>query len=232
MKTVIRGREELLKLAAEQICTLVREKPDAALTMAAGRTMPPLWALLCEASARGEVDFTRIRFFQTAELLAAPEEKSLRRMVEQGFLDPVGVPEENRFWLTEVSFADCDDRIREAGDLDLAVLGLGVNAHVGFNEPGTQFSTGCRIQKLTDKTRRQLGWLFPDGASVPERAVTMGIRTLTRAREILVLALGEEKAKAVFDMLYARNDSVIPAAFLQLPADVTVYVDPEAGSKL
>ena len=232
MKTVIRGREDLLQLAAEQICSLVREKPDAALTMAAGRTMLPLWALLCEVSARGEVDFTRIRFFQTAELLAVPEEKSLRRMVEQGFLDPVGVPEENRFWLTEENYTDCDNRILEAGGLDLAVLGLGVNAHVGFNEPGTQFATGCRIQKLTDKTRRQLAWLFPDGASVPEKAVTMGIRTLTRAREILVLALGEEKAKAVFDMLYARDDSVIPAAFLQLPADVMVYVDPEAGSKL
>ena len=88
------------------------------------------------------------------------------------------------------------------------------------------------VQKLTDKTRQQLAWLFPDGASVPEKAVTMGIRTLTRAREIMVLALGEEKAKAVFDMLYARDDSVIPAAFLQIPADVTVYVDPPAGSKL
>ena len=232
MKTIVRGREELLQLAAERIVDRIREKPDAVLTMAAGRTMLPLWALLREASARREVSFSRIRFFQTAELIGVPEEKSLRRMTEQSFLDPVGVPEENRFWLTEETVPDCDEAIREAGGLNLAVLGLGNNAHIGYNEPGTQFSTGCRIQKLTEKTRSQLAWLFPDGASVPEKAVTMGIRTLTRSGEIMVLALGEEKAKAVFDMLYARDDSVIPAAFLQIPADVIVYADPDAGSKL
>ena len=153
-------------------------------------------------------------------------------MTEENLLQKIGVPGENCFWLTQDNAAQFDEEIRLCGGLDLAVLGLGNNAHIGYNEPGTQFSTGCRIQKLTDKTRQQLAWLFPDSASAPEKAVTMGIRTLTRAREIMVLALGEEKAKAVFDMLYARDDSVIPAAFLQIPADVTVYVDPPAGSKL
>ena len=232
MKTLLREQDELFSLAAEQICSLVREKPDAAVTLAAGRTMLPLWELLCDAAARGEADFSGVRFFQTAEFLGVPEEKSLRRMTEENLLQKIGVPAENCFWLTQDNVAQFDEEIRLCGGLDLAVLGLGNNAHIGYNEPGTQFSTGCRIQKLTDKTRQQLAWLFPDSASAPEKAVTMGIRTLTRAREIMVLALGEEKAKAVFDMLYARDDSVIPAAFLQIPADVTVYVDPDAGSKL
>ena len=232
MKTLIRAQDELLRLAVEQICSLVREKPDAVVTLAAGRTMFPLWALLCNAAARGEIDFSQIRFFQTAELLCVPEEKSLRCMTEQRLLREIGVPEENCFWLTEEKLPQYDEEIRLCGGLDLAVLGIGNNAHIGYNEPGTQFSTGCRVQKLTEKTRLQLAWLFPDSASVPERALTMGIRTLTRAREIMVLALGSEKAKAVFDMLYARDDSVIPAAFLQIPANVTVYADPDAGSKL
>ena len=201
MKTLIRAQDELFRLAADKVCSLLREKPDAALTLAAGRTMIPLWELLCEAAA----------------------ERLLRK---------IGVPEENCFWLTEENADRCDEAIRRCGGLDLAVLGLGVNAHIGYNEPGTQFSTGCRVQKLTGKTKQQLAWLFPDGASVPEKAVTMGIRTLTQAKEILVLAVGEEKAKAVFDMLYARDDSVIPAAFLQIPANVTVCVDPAAGSRL
>jgi glucosamine-6-phosphate deaminase len=210
----------------------VREKPDAAVTLAAGRTMFPLWELLCDSAEQGKVDFSRIRFFQIAEFLDIPAEKSLRRMTEEKLLRRIGVSEENCFWLTEENLPRCDEAIRLCGGLDLAVLGLGNNAHIGYNEPGTQFSTGCRVQRLTDKTRQQLAWLFPDLASAPEKALTMGIRTLTQAREIMVLALGPEKAKAVFDMLYARDDSVIPAAFLQIPANVTVYADPAAGSKL
>ena len=232
MKTLIRAQDELFRLAADKVCSLLREKPDATLTLAAGRTMFPLWELLCEAAAGGEADFSAARFFQTAELLAVPEEKSLRRLTEEGLLRKIGIPEENCFWLTEENAGRCDEAIRLGGGLDLAVLGLGVNAHIGYNEPGTQFSTGCRVQKLTDKTKQQLAWLFPDRASASEKAVTMGIRTLTQAKEILVLAVGEEKAKAVFDMLYARDDSVIPAAFLQIPANVTVYADPAAGSRL
>ena len=232
MKTLIRAQDELFRLAADKVCSLLREKPDAALTLAAGRTMFPLWELLCEAAAGGEADFSAARFFQTAEFLGVPEEKSLRRLTEERLLRKIGVPEENCFWLTEENADRCDEAIRLGGGLDLAVLGLGVNAHIGYNEPGTQFSTGCRVQKLTGKTKQQLAWLFPDAASVPEKAVTMGIRTLTQAKEILVLAVGEEKAKAVFDMLYARDDSVIPAAFLQIPANVTVYADPAAGSRL
>ena len=232
MKTLIRAQDELFRLAADKVCSLLREKPDAALTLAAGRTMFPLWELLCEAAAGGEADFSAARFFQTAEFLGVPEEKSLRRLTEERLLRKIGIPEENCFWLTEENAGRCDEAIRRCGGLDLAVLGLGINAHIGYNEPGTQFSTGCRVQKLTGKTKQQLAWLFPDAASVPEKAVTMGIRTLTQAKEILVLAVGEEKAKAVFDMLYARDDSVIPAAFLQIPANVTVYADPAAGSRL
>ena len=232
MKTLIRAQDELFRLAADKVCSLLREKPDAALTLAAGRTMFPLWELLCEAAAGGEADFSAARFFQTAEFLGVPEEKSLRRLTEERLLRKIGIPEENCFWLTEENAGRCDEAIRRCGGLDLAVLGLGVNARIGYNEPGTQFSTGCRVQKLTGKTKQQLAWLFPDAASVPEKAVTMGIRTLTQAKEILLLAVGEEKAKAVFDMLYARDDSVIPAAFLQIPANVTVYADPAAGSRL
>ena len=232
MKTLIRAQDELFRLAADKVCSLLREKPDAALTLAAGWTMFPLWELLCEAAAGGEADFSAARFFQTAEFLGAPEEKSLRHLTEERLLRKIGIPEENCFWLTEENAGRCDEAIRRCGGLDLAVLGLGVNARIGYNEPGTQFCTGCRVQKLTGKTKQQLAWLFPDAASVPEKAVTMGIRTLTQAKEILVLAVGEEKAKAVFDMLYARDDSVIPAAFLQIPANVTVYADPAAGSRL
>ena len=114
----------------------------------------------------------------------------------------------------------------------MAVLGLGVNAHIGYNEPAVPYDSLTHRQKLTDKTKAQLAESFGSVDAAPQYARTMGIKTLVSARKTLVLAFGEDKAWAVFQMLYARDDSVIPAAFLQLPFDVTVYADPAAAAKL
>ena len=232
MKTVVSDSASVLERAAESICAVLKEKPDAAITMAAGRTMLPLWARLGELVRRGELSLSGARFFQTAEFIDAPADLTLRRMTEEKLLAVTDLKPEHCFWLDEKNLADCDEAIAKAGGLDLAVLGLGNNAHIGFNEPATQYDTRCRIQKLTVKTREQYSWLFGTAEAVPEKACTLGIHTLAETRKIIVLALGEEKAQAVFQMLYARNDGVVPAAFLQLPFDVTVYADTEAGEKL
>ena len=231
MKTVILERGELYRRAADDICALLSEKPDSAFTFAGGRTMPPLWEELSQRVNEGSVSFARARFFQTAEFLDVPGEHTFRRQLEEQFLSKTGLRPEACFWLDGASPEACDEAIAGAGGLDFAVLGIGSNAHIALNEPATQWDTRCHIQKLTEKTRRQYAWMFPEG-EVPEKAVTMGIRTLTSARNILVLSVGEEKAPATFSMLYARDDSVIPAAFLQLPRDVIVYADPEAAKNL
>ena len=232
MKTIVSDRADVLQQAADDICALLKEKPNAAITMAAGRTMLPLWELLGDCVRQGRLSLAEARFFQTAEFIGCPEEKSFRHMTEEKLLALTDLKPENCFWLSEEKLADCDRAIAEAGGLDLAVLGIGSNAHIGFNEPATQYDTRCRVQKLTDKTREQYSWLFGAPEAVPEKACTLGIHTLVEAKKILVLALGEEKAQAVFDMLYARDDSIVPAAFLQLPFDVTVLADTEAGIKL
>ena len=232
MKTFVSDSASIIERAAESIRDVLKEKPDAVITLAAGRTMLPLWERLGELVRKGELSLSEAKFFQTAEFLDAPEGKTLRRMTEDKLLAVTDLKPEHCFWLSGESLKDCDEKIAEAGGLDLAVLGLGRNAHIGLNEPATQYDTRCRIQKLTAKTREQYSWLFGAAVAVPERACTLGIHTLVEAKKILVLALGEEKAQAVFDMLYARDDSIIPAAFLQLPFDVTVFADTEAGRKL
>ena len=231
MKTLILEKRELYAKAADELCALLREKPDAVFTLAAGRTMLPLWEELARRVAEGSVSFSKARFFQTAEFLDVPEEKSLRRMTEEHFVCRTDLRPEACFWLEAERPEACEEALEAAGGLDMAVLGIGDNAHIGLNEPATPWSSPCRIQKLTDKTKRQYAWLFPEGTA-PEKAVTMGIRTLTRAKQILALCVGEEKAPATFSMLYARDDSYIPAAFLQLPANVTVFADPEAAKNL
>ena len=137
--------------------------------------------------------------------------------------------------LSVPSAEDCeayDERIAEAGGLDLALLGLGRNCCVAFNEPATPYASRCHVQKLTDKSRAELAPLFGGVEKVPERGVTLGFQELCAAREIVVIALGDEKAEAVFQTLYARDDSVWPGAFLQLPPNVTLYIDEAAGAKL
>ncbi len=231
MKTIVLDREALYSEAADAVCALLREKPGAVVSFAAGRTMFPLWEILVRRVQEGSLSFSKARFFQMAEFLNMPEELSFRHQTEKNFLSKTDLPPEARFWLADAETEACDAALEAAGGLDLAVLGLGNNAHIALNEPGTQWNTGFRIQKLTDKTRRQYEWMFPEGQAA-QKAITMGIRTLTSARNILVLTAGEEKAPATFSMLYARDDSVIPAAFLQLPRNVTVYADPDAAKNL
>ena len=112
------------------------------------------------------------------------------------------------------------------------MLGLGDNARVGFNEPATPFDSGTHVQKLTRKTRAELAPRFGGEENVPVRGVTQGFRTLCYARDIVVIAHGAEKATALYRTLYGRDDSVYPAAFLQLPPNVTVYADEEASAQL
>ena len=232
MKTIVQDRDILLQQVTDALCTFFREKPDAVFTMAAGRTMQPVWAGLARAVEEKRVSLARACFFQTAEFMNCPAEQSLRSMTENLLVDKTDLDPASCFWMEGKSTEAFEEEIRQAGGLDLAVLGIGNNAHIGFNEPATPYSSRCHVQKLTTGTRNQYAWRFGSPDAVPESGFTMGIRTLTEAGKIMVLCLGEEKANATFQMLYARDDSVVPAAFLQLPYDVTVYADREAGAKL
>ena len=212
MKTIVAEREQSLQQAADRICQLLAKKPGAVLAFSTGRTMEALFAVLAERCRAGKLSLKEATVFAVTEFEDVPEERTARYQIKaaEGY----------------------DADIAAAGGLDMAVLGLGVNAHVGYNEPAVPYDSLTHRQKLTDKTRRQLAASFGSEEDAPHYAWTMGIKTLVFAREILVLAYGGEKTEAVFQMLYARDDSVIPAAFLQLPPEVLVFVDPEAAKKL
>ena len=112
------------------------------------------------------------------------------------------------------------------------MLGIGQDAHIGYNEPATPFDSYTHVQKLTDRTKRQLSERGYTKENMPEYAVTMGIKTLTEAGNIILLAEGEDKAAAVFEMVYGKTITYIPASFLQIPTEVTVYLDTAAASRL
>ena len=232
MKTIICEKNEAVRQAADLVCGLLKEKPDAVLALACGETMAPLWAELSRACREGACSLKDARILCAAELCGVSEEKSCRHALTRGLIETTDARKENCFFPDPDAPEMTDARIEELGGLDLAVLGIGEDCHIGYNEPGTLFDTRTHVQKLTDRTKKQLlSRGFPEG-ELPEMAVTMGVRTLTDARKILLLAFGEAKAAAVFQMLYAKTTSYIPAAYLQIPPEVTVILDVAAAARL
>lgn len=232
MKTIVLEKEESLAQAADRVAALLERKPDAVLAFSTGRTLRLLFGVLAARYSEGRLSLKKARVFAVTEFEGVEDARSARAQLLLELVSRTDLPEENCCFLDAETAEDYDARIAACGGLDMAVLGLGVNAHVGYNEPAVPYASLTHRQKLTDKTRAQLAGQFGSAEETPEYAWTMGVKTLVSAREILVLAYGEEKAWAVFQMLYARDDSVIPAAFLQLPPAVTVYVDQDAAKKL
>lgn len=232
MKTIISDKISAAHEAAEKICLLIKEKPDAVLALAGGRSVRELYALLLEWYRAGKLSFSGVRVFAVAEYSDAEASQSHRRTIFDDFLSHTDISPENCRFPEADNCDEYEAAISASGGIDLAVLGLGENAHIGYNEPATPFASLTHVQKLTDATRHQNAVVFGGEDRVPARAVTMGIRTITQSKEILVLAFGENKAQAVHKMLYGRNDSVAPAAFLQIPMNVTAYLDRAASSEL
>ena len=232
MKTIICEKRELADQAALHIKNALERKPEAVLAFACGETMKPLWTRLVELCNQGELSFRECRVLCATEFCGVDEAQSCRRALTRGLLEITDVRSENCFFPDPATPEATDALIEGFGGIDLAVLGIGEDCHIGYNEPGTLFDSRTHVQKLTDRTKRQLSKRGFNGADMPERAVTLGIKTLTDAREILLLASGTDKSAAVYQMLYAKTTSYVPAAYLQIPLNVTVLLDREAAEKL
>lgn len=234
MKTEIcENTKELVEAAADRIWEQVMNgRRDSVLALACGETMKPLWARLVEFVEEGKLSLRDARILCVTELVGVEEQKTCRHALTEGLLGRTDADPANCFFPDPNAPEDYDRLIETLGGIDLAVLGIGENCHIGYNEPGTLFDSHTHVQKLTDRTKRQFLKRGFTETDMPEQAVTMGIRTLTEAREILLLASGKEKAAAVYQMLYAKTTSYIPAAFFQIPLEVTVLLDEAAAEKL
>ena len=231
MKTILcKNESDWIDAAA----TFVREKitDGAVLAFACGQTMGPLWDRLAGLCGEGGLSFQNARILCVTELCGVPEEKSCRFALTKGLLEKTGARPENCYFPNPDAPEDYDALIESLGGLDLAVLGLGENCHIGYNEPGTLFDSHTHVQKLTERTRRQLLKRGFTEGDLPESAVTMGVKTLTGARDILLLARGADKAGALYQTLYAKTTSYVPSAYLQIPLNVTVVADTDAGREL
>ncbi len=225
--------------AARFVAARIRAKPDAVLLLPTGTTPLGMYGRLVGLHAEEGLSFARATFFNLDEYLGlAPDHPaSYHVYMEENFYglvdaDParVHVPDGS----APDPEAECERyeaAIREAGGVDLCVLGIGRNGHIGFNEPGAPFGSRTRVVRLAESTRRVNAADF-EGNRAPERAITIGMATIFEAREVLLLASGANKAGAVAAAVEGEISESVPASSLRRHPDATFLFDAEAASSL
>jgi glucosamine-6-phosphate deaminase len=239
MKPIVVSAEEAAVRAAELYRALLRRKPDAVLGLATGSTPLGLYAQLVALYRAGEISFAQATSFNLDEYVDLPptHDQSYRYFMEKNLFSQIDLPQArihvpSGLDVSEAALAAYDEAIEAAGGIDLQLLGLGGNGHIGFNEPGTPFALGTHVVALTERTRRDNARFFASLDEVPTHAATMGVRTVMHARAILLLAFGRAKAEALAAALTGPVTPDVPASVLQLHPDVTVFCDKEAAALL
>lgn len=227
--------------AAELVTNEIKKKPDLVLGLAAGGTMIPFYQSLIRLWKNKKVDFLHVSTFNIDEYvgLSGSDKRSFRYFMQKHFFSRIGVWQRNVHFLDGRAVnlnAECknyEKNIREVRGVDLQILGIGRNGHIGFNEPGSSFKSGTREVLLSEITLRDNARFFGnDLKKVPRRALTMGIGTILEARKIILLASGKKKAEIVHRALHGEVSEDVPASVLQKHKDVTFIFDKEAASEL
>lgn len=238
--TLFSDAEALALELAARVIQAVRRHPSIVLGLPTGRTPQPFYAALRRQSAAEGADWSRVRTFNVDEFVGvAPESPgSYRAYMERELFAPVGLARAHVGFLdgraTDLE-RECERyerAIAEAGGIDLMVLGIGANGHIGFNEPAAGLHARTHRARLESATRASNADLFGgDAERVPEEALSMGMATILRSRAVVMIATGAEKAAAVAGMLHGPITTALPASFLQLHPDVTVMLDRAASPR-
>ncbi|RNL41344.1 glucosamine-6-phosphate deaminase [Paraeggerthella hongkongensis] len=230
--------EEMSRKAADVIADCLAGDPSCVLGLATGSTPIGLYAELVRDCEAGKISFADATTFNLDEYrgLDPQHDQSYRYFMQQNLFDHVDV-DVARTHVPDGSNPDADaacaayeEAIAREGGVDLQLLGLGHNGHIGFNEPCECFPVDTHVVELTESTIQANSRLFDSIDEVPREAYTMGIGTIMRAAKVLVVANGEGKAQIVRDAFFGPVTPQVPASVLQLHPDVTVIVDKEAGA--
>lgn len=226
--------------AAQLVTGFVSRRPACVLGLPTGDTALGFYMELVDAHKRKVADFGKIKIFNLDEYvgLTASDRGSYAFYMYSNFLSQVklakgsaNIPDGTADDLD----AECEryeNEIASAGGLDLAVLGIGVNGHIGFNEPGTPFDAPCHVVKLSPQTISDNQHHFGTSEEMPDHAITMGLGTIMGARKIVLIASGPKKANAIRELVMGHMDREFPASTLHAHDDVTVIVDEAAAAEL
>ncbi len=232
-----RSHDQTSLRVANIVANQVRNNPRTVLGLATGKSPLGLYQELIRLHREDGLDFSEVTTFNLDEYFGIPSDhpQSFHRQIHQVFLDHVNVLPEN-VHIPDGSVSDfervCDEyekSIRDAGGIDLQMLGIGRTGHIGFNEPTSSLASRTRLKTLSNETiddNRKIG------EGIPEVAITMGIGTILEAKQMLLLASGEAKAEAVAKAIEGPIASSVSASALQLHRDVTVLLDAAAAARL
>jgi len=226
---------------ARRVADSLRRTADLVLGLPAGRTPVEAYTELCRLHSGGEADFAQATAFLLDEFvgLEASHAASFRRFLTEHLLARINLDPHRTHSLNgvaadaEVECERYEEVIAAVGGIDLLLLGIGVNGHIGFNEPGETLAARTHRVTLLDTTRAENAGPFGgDAARVPKEALSIGMGTILRADTIVMIATGERKASAVAGMLRGPVTTMLPASFLQLHRRVEVYLDRAAAAAL
>ena len=226
--------------AASLVALEIKRKKNLILGLATGGTMIPFYRSLAGMINNKKIDMSRVRTFNLDEYvgLKRDDKQSYFYFMEKNFFSKVPI------WMRNVHFLcgkaanlnlECknyENSIRKNGGIDLQVLGIGRDGHVGFNEPGSSFRSKTREVLLSEATRRDNSRFFSSVNKVPKRALTMGIAAIMSARKIILLASGKNKAEIVHRFLHGKVSEDVPASFLLKHDNITIILDRDAASEL
>lgn len=233
--------EDIARVLARELAATLRRHPALVLGLPTGQTPVPLYRELSRLSRLGAVDFSRARSFNLDEFVGVGPQhpSSFRTFMRRHLFSHINLPLRRARVLNGAardSAAEClrfERAIERAGGLDLLILGLGVNGHVGFNEPAPALMARTHRVEIRPATRQAYAPLFGNRRDwVPHEALTMGMGTILSARRIVLIATGRRKAAAVSKMLEGPVTPRLPASFLQLHPTVDVVLDRAAASRL
>jgi glucosamine-6-phosphate deaminase len=221
---------EACQLAADMIMEQIQEKPESVLGLATGSTPIGIYDIIAKAVAEGELDVSKLTTFNLDEYVNLPvtDPNSYLYFMKENLFDRIGLSAE-AYNIPNGNAADIEaecvryeEAIKAAGGIDLQLLGLGLNGHIAFNEPGTPLDAVTHQVELTESTRVANSRFFASMDEVPTHAVTMGLKTICEARSIVLMACGEAK----YDILQAAMNGPVtdevPASILQQHPDLTV----------
>ncbi|ALE06544.1 glucosamine-6-phosphate deaminase [Arthrobacter sp. ERGS1:01] len=237
---ILPSSKETGALAADAIEALVRSKPNAVLGLATGSSPLPIYDELARRHDEEGLSFTQAHGFALDEYVGLPvgHYESYREVIRREFTNRVDVAAENVHGpdgAADDILAACsayEQAIKAAGGIDLQILGVGTNGHIGFNEPGSSLASRTRIKTLAEQTRQDNARFFDSVDQVPHHVVTQGLGTIMDARHLVLVASGAGKADAVRNFVEGPVSASCPASILQFHPRATVIIDEAAASKL
>lgn len=231
--------EEMSRKAAHIIASQVTLNPDCVLGLATGSTPVGTYKNLIEWYEKGDLDFSGVTSCNLDEYkgLSPENDQSYRYFMNHNLFDHVNIDKTHTYVPnglepdSEKACGQYEEIIRAQGGIDLQLLGLGHNGHIGFNEPADEFPKATHCVDLTDSTIQANKRFFENESDVPRQAYTMGIGTIMSAKKILVVVSGTDKAEILNKVINGPITPQVPASILQLHPDVTIVADEDALSK-